>query len=272
MRRGRPAVLKGGARPARRLAWLGRLVRRLFQLLAVALLFSVLQVLATRVIDPPLTLTMLDRAVEQHRDGGRWSWVDHRSRSLAALGDPVARAAVASEDARFWLHHGFDLDGICVAIGRNQRAGEPVAGGSTISQQVARNVFLWQGRSWLRKGLEAWYTGLLELLVPKRRILELYLNVAETGPMTFGFEAGAQLHFGSSAADLSPEQAARLAAILPAPRRWRPDSPFVGERAAHTLDNLVPFPGDPGFDAMKRDWDQRPALPASCRRLLGLKR
>jgi monofunctional biosynthetic peptidoglycan transglycosylase len=272
VRRGRAAVLKGGPRPARRLAWLGRLGGILIRALAIGLLLSVLQVLLARVVDPPLTLTMLDRVVEQHRDSGRWRWVDHRSRALVALGGNAARAAVASEDARFWLHHGFDLDGICVAIGRNQKAGEPVAGGSTISQQVARNVFLWQGRSWLRKGLEAWYTGLLELLVPKRRILELYLNVAETGPMTFGFESGAQIHFGSSAADLSPEQAARLAAILPAPRRWRPDSPFAGERAAHTLENLVPFPGDPGFDAMKRDWDQRAALPASCRRLLGLNR
>ena len=132
---------------------------------------------------------------------------------------------------------------------------------------MARNVFLWQGRSWLRKGLESWYTLLLELLVPKARILELYLNVAETGPMTFGFEAGAQRHFDSSAADLSPEQAARLAAILPAPRRWNPDSPAAGERAAHTLDNLVPFPGDPGFDAMKREWSQRPLIPSSCGRL-----
>lgn len=272
MRRGRPAVLKGGPKPARRLALLGRLGGILIRLAAIALLLSVFQVMLARVVDPPLTLTMLGAVVDQHRDSGRWRWVDHRSRSLSALGDNVARAAVASEDARFWLHHGFDLDGICVAIGRNQKAGEPVAGGSTISQQVARNVFLWQGRSWLRKGLEAWYTGLLELLVPKARILDLYLNVAETGPMTFGFEAGARRHFGSSAADLSPEQAARLAAVLPSPRRWDPASPSSGERAAHALANLVPFPGDPGFDAMKREWDQRPALPSSCRRLFGSKR
>lgn len=224
--------------------------------------------LLARWIDPPLTLTMLERVWEQGRARGRWTWVDHRPVALERVGPTLPRAVVSSEDARFWLHHGFDLDGICAAIRKNRRAGEPVAGGSTISQQVARNVFLWQERSWLRKGLEAWYTLWLELLVPKERILELYLGVAETGPLRFGVESGARYHFGASAAALDAAQAGRLAAILPSPLRWSPDGATARERAAWIQRNRVPFPGDPGFAALAAEATREPWPPRSCRALL----
>ena len=127
--------------------------------LGIGLILSVLQVVLVRFVTPPVTETMLERVWDQHQETGRWLWVDYRPLHLTELGDEVGRAAVASEDARFWHHHGFDLEGICRALHKNQRAGEPVAGGSTITQQVARNVFLWQGapgceRAW-RPGTRA---------------------------------------------------------------------------------------------------------------------
>lgn len=261
-----PAPVGRRLRPVERLTgalrWLWRWTRRA---LAAALLISVLQVLLVRFVNPPFTVTMLERVWQQHEQSGRWLWVDYRPRYSDQLGEGVARAAVAAEDARFWHHHGFDLEGICRALRRNQRAGDAVAGGSTISQQVARNVFLWQERSWLRKGLEAWYTALLELIVPKRRILELYLNVAETGPMRFGVEAGARHHFGEAARALDADQAARLVALLPNPRRWRTDEPQVKKRAAKAIQSPVAFPGDAGFAAAAAEHDAEPLISPACR-------
>ncbi len=260
------------ARPAAPSSWPRRAlagIARWARYLAVALpLISILQVGLVGLVTPPLTWTMVDRALEHHARAGRWRWVDYRPIDAREQGASLARAAVASEDARFWLHHGFDLEGICTALGKNQAAGEPVAGGSTITQQVARNVFLWQERSWLRKGLEAWYTLWLELLLSKERILELYLNVAETGPMTFGVEAGARLHFGARARALSPEQAARLVSILPSPRRWSPDGETARARAARTLAHPAIFPGDPGWSELRQKWERGPWIPTACRRAL----
>lgn len=174
----------------------------------------------------------------------------------------MARAAVSSEDARFFLHDGFDWEAICGAL--DDYGDGKLRGGSTISQQVARNVFLWQERSWLRKGLETWYTFWLELLVPKERILELYLNVAETGPMTFGFEAGAQRWYHQPASGLTRAQAAGLAAILPSPRKWSPTRAPASTRAAWILANPAPFPGDKGYDALVEKWDREGRGPWMC--------
>lgn len=254
--------------PPRRSGGLGLWVRRLSRLAGTLAMLSIFQVFLARFLTPPLSWTMVDRAWTEHSRSGRWRWVDHESRSLDELGEAVARAAVASEDAHFWFHHGFDLDGICRAVARNDRKGETVAGGSTITQQVARNVFLWQGRSWLRKGLEAWYTIWLELLVPKERILELYLNVAETGPMTFGVEAGARRAFGVSAALMSQAQAAALVATLPSPLKWAVDGDTAQKRATWILSNPAPFPGDRGYDEAWRAWEAEPAIPESCRRAI----
>jgi monofunctional glycosyltransferase len=146
----------------------------------------------------------------------------------------LKRAVIAAEDARFIDHEGFDWEAIQKAMAKNEREGKVVAGASTISQQLAKNLFLSGERSWLRKAEEAAITWMMERTMSKRRILELYLNVAEWGEGVFGAEAAARYHFGISAAALGPEQAAWLAAILPSPRRYEPGriTRYSVERAA----------------------------------------
>ena len=145
----------------------------------------------------------------------RYQWVPYERISVN-----LKRAVVAAEDARFLDHEGFDWEAIQKAMAKNEKKGRVVAGASTISQQLAKNLFLSGERSWLRKGQEAVITWMLERVMSKRRILELYLNFAEWGEGVFGAEAAARHHFGLSAAALSPEQAAWLAAVLPSPRRY----------------------------------------------------
>ena len=147
------------------------------------------------------------------------SHVYKKWRPYEAISQEVALAVVASEDQAFPTHWGFDFDEIQDAIKENQRRKRP-RGASTISQQVAKNVFLWNGRSYIRKGLEVYFTALIELIWGKKRILEVYLNVAETGPMTFGVEAASQQFYGHSAASLTRSEAARIAAVLPNPRSF----------------------------------------------------
>ena len=140
---------------------------------------------------------------------------------------------VAAEDQRFLIHHGFDLDGMWSAAkyNWNRAEGKPVRGGSTISQQVAKNVFLWQGRSYVRKAAEAYFTVLIETLWSKRRIMEMYLSVAEMGDCTFGVEAASQRYFGKSASQVSAAEAALLAGVLPNPLRFRASNPGPVARA-----------------------------------------
>ena len=186
-------------------------------------------------------------------------------RSDAALQDlgHTARTAISSEDGLFYAHRGFDTGAICDALEHN-RAGKPLRGASTITQQTARNVFLWQGRSWLRKGLEVGYTVLLEVFVPKDRILELYLNVAETGPMVFGMEAGAQHWYRRPASELTVDEAARLTALLPLPKRRIPNSPLVAKRAQWIRAHLAPMPGEPGMKALHERAREHGAIPGWC--------
>jgi len=182
-------------------------------------LLAALIVIAGRWVVPPITHTQL---VQWRAQGGmQRDWVDFERSG------PMPAAVLAAEDARFCTHFGLDMQAIRDAMQDERRRG-----GSTISQQVAKNVYLWQDASWTRKGLEAAITLLIEATWPKRRIVEVYLNVAETGPGVFGVEAAAQHWFGVSAADLSPTQAARIAAILPAPRTRDPARPsdFVRDR------------------------------------------
>lgn len=223
---------------------------------------SVLWVLSVRFVEPPFTATMIQRFGERAWAGDGVAWVDHRPVPLEAMGRALPRAVVASEDGRFFVHHGFDWEGICAALEAN-RSGGSLRGGSTISQQVARNVFLVQRRSWVRKGLEVWFTAWLELLVPKERILELYLNVAETGPHHFGFEAAAQHWYGKPAAKLTAAEAARLASLLPAPRSRSPRGELADRKVAWVAANQVPFPGDPGFERLVAGWSKTP-WPWAC--------
>ena len=184
--------------------WLGRLI-------VWFLVLSVGFTLLYRFVPVPVTITMLADPNGFTRD---WT-------SLSEIDRDMVDAAIAGEDGKFCSHDGFDRDAIQQAMEKNSR-GKRLRGGSTISQQTAKNVFLWQGTGWsryLRKGLEAWFTVLIEQLWPKRRIMEVYLNVAETGIGTYGAESGAQRYYGHSAATLSPVEAARIAAALPAPRR-----------------------------------------------------
>jgi len=177
---------------------------------------------------------MLRHVVTRTMNGDRPIWPAHTPVSRSKLSPLLRRAVLASEDDRFYLHFGIDVVEIRNAMDRQRRGGK-LRGASTLTQQVAKNLFLWNGRSFVRKGIEAYIAVLLELLLTKERILDLYLNLAEWGPNTFGAEAAARLHFRKSAASLTRDEAARLAAILPAPRRWSPKGSIATRRAATIL-------------------------------------
>lgn len=193
--------------------------RRLLWLPLLPLALSVAQVVLLRWLDPPFSGFMLAHA-RAARSAGVESWrPDYRWRDWDAISPQLPIALVAAEDQKFPWHHGFDLKAIDAALDRNARGGRP-RGASTISQQVARNLYLWPDRTWLRKGFEVWYTLLIESLWPKRRILEVYANIAEFGPSIYGAEAAARRYFGKPAAALSASESAALAAVLPNPRRY----------------------------------------------------
>lgn len=199
--------------PARPRKPLGRrIVGWLFKGALAFVLMSVAMVTLYRFVPPPFTLTMLGDVFSGH--GVTKKWVP-----LSRIDADMARAAIAAEDARFCSHSGFDYKSIAAAIARNAEGGKVLRGGSTISQQTAKNVFLWQGGGYFRKGLEAWFTVLIEAIWGKRRIMEVYLNVAETGIGTYGVEAGARRYFKKGAGNLTRAEAARIAAVLPLPKR-----------------------------------------------------
>ncbi len=205
-------------------------------LMALPLAFVVVttaQVAVLRFVDPPASAFMLARQLEAWRQGDFGFRVAYHWRDLEAISPHLPLAVIAAEDQRFASHHGFDLEAIEKALEHNAR-GKRVRGGSTISQQVAKNLFLWSGRSWLRKGLEAWYTVLVEAMWSKRRILEVHVNVAEFGDGIYGAQAAARTFWGKDAQALSAAQSARLAAVLPSPRRYsaRHPGPYVQRRAA----------------------------------------
>lgn len=180
-------------------------------MLLIWCLASIGGVLALRFVDPPVTSVML-------LEPGAAKDIDYRWVGAEGISIHAARAVIASEDQRFLEHHGLDFNQIDEAIEDWQR-GDELRGASTITQQVAKNVFLWNGRSLLRKGMEAWFALLIDTLCSKRRTMELYLNIAEFGPNVFGIEAAAQRYFNRSAAELSAAEASRLAAVLPSPKR-----------------------------------------------------
>lgn len=212
---------------------------------------TLVQVLALRFIDPPFTAFMAARQFEAW-GAGEWRFrLAHDWRDLEQMSANVPVAMVAAEDQRFAEHYGFDLRAIEKAARHNAR-GRRVRGGSTISQQTAKNLFLWQGSSrpsrWVRKGLEAWYTVLLEALWPKRRILEVYANTVELGDGIYGAQAAARSYFRKDAARLGPAEAARLAAVLPSPRRYsvaRP-GPYV-QRRSRAIQRQMGYIGGSGY-------------------------
>ena len=196
-------------------------------------LLTSLQVLVLRWVPPVTSAFMVARHVEAWRGHERGFELDYRWRGQARISRNLPIALVAAEDQMFPVHRGFDFKAIDRALRHNQ-GGRRIRGASTISQQVAKNLFLWSGRSWLRKGLEAWYTVLIETLWPKSRILEVYANIAEVSDGVYGAEAAARQFFGKPAAALTAAEAARLAAVLPNPRVYsaaRP-GPYVQRRTA----------------------------------------
>ncbi|MEQ8494615.1 MAG: monofunctional biosynthetic peptidoglycan transglycosylase [Gammaproteobacteria bacterium] len=206
------------------------------------LVLTVLPVALLHIVDPPITAFMLAARVGAWRAGDAAFALDYRPLPLTRISPWAALAVIAAEDQRFAEHGGFDLAAIEDALTAHA-GGARLRGASTLSQQVAKNLFLWPGRSWLRKGLEAGYTVLLELLLDKRRILELHLNIAEYGPGVYGVEAAAQRYFGRAAAALEPRQAALLATALPNPRQRRLAAPSAAMRARQAwilqqMDNL----------------------------------
>ena len=178
-----------------------------------------------RFVPPPITMLMIERSLQGQG-------LDHRWAPISQISPAMTRAVIASEDSRFCSHRGFDFNAIDKAIEHNEARPGRVRGGSTISQQTAKNVFLWPNRSYVRKGLEAWFTVLIEAEWGKRRIMEVYLNTVEMGPGLYGVEAASQRYFHTSARGLTSEQASRLAAILPSPLKWkaRDAGPYVRRR------------------------------------------
>jgi len=201
--------------------------RILAMILAFVIFTPIVQVLVYKVVPPPVTILMIERLMEG-------KGIRHQWRTIDEISPHLVNSVIAAEDSGFCQHMGFDIEAMEKAAKANERHPGKIRGGSTISQQTAKNVFLWPGRSWVRKGLEAGYTVLIEAVWGKRRIMEVYLNIVEWGPGLYGAETAAQTYFHTSARSLSAQQAARLAAILPSPLKWRAVNPgrYVAKRSA----------------------------------------
>lgn len=199
-----------------------KLIKRIIYIIIV---LNILGIVAGRYMNPPITITQI---------GGLLKYGKLKRDYIAydEMGSNVKKAVLASEDQKFFSHNGFDYQAIEKAIKHNEQ-GKKLRGGSTISQQTAKNVFLWQGRSWLRKGLEAFYTFIIEKFWSKDIILERYLNSIEMGQGVFGVEAAAQYYFGKSSIDLTKSEAAWIAAVLPNPQKYDPKNPTPYLRKKH---------------------------------------
>lgn len=205
-------------------------IKRIFFFLFILQLFYIILL---RWVNPPITITQLSSWI-----GGHGLKRDYVGRNSISINTKLA--VIASEDQLFPDHHGFDWSSIKKAMEYNKRKPNRVRGASTISQQVAKNVFLWQGRSWIRKGLETYFTFMIELVWGKKRILEVYLNTIEMGNGIFGIEEAAQIYFGKPAKNLSRQEAAMIAACLPNPKRYRvkPPSPYILSRSQWVMQQM----------------------------------
>ncbi|MPT47769.1 MAG: monofunctional biosynthetic peptidoglycan transglycosylase [Sphingobium sp.] len=217
----------------------GRWWRWPVRIVVGAFALSVFMVVVYRFVPPPVTLTMVF-----DKNGITKDWM-----SLDDMSPNMARAAIAAEDSKFCTHHGFDSEAIRKAMDYNERGGR-IRGGSTISQQTAKNVFLWQGGGYVRKGMEAYFTILIEAIWGKRRIMEVYLNVAETGIGTYGANAGAMRYFNHDASKLSPAEAARIAAVLPLPKKREAVTPSgFTRRYGNTIARRIAIVRNQGLSA-----------------------
>lgn len=236
----------------RRRSFPARIGRGLAFLVLGLVAASVLAVAALRWLPVPLTSFMLQDRVASLRAGDDGWPSSHDWVPWERISPHVALAVIAAEDQKFPFHRGFDLEQIDKALTDAQR-GRRARGASTITQQVAKNLFLWPGRNWFRKGLEAWFTVLIELLWPKQRILEVYLNSAEFGRGVWGVEAASQTFFRRPAKDLTREQAALLAAVLPSPKRFRVEAPsaYVKRRQAWILGQMRSLGGTSYLESLR---------------------
>src|SRR6478735_2566898 len=220
----------------------GRIVGWIVKLILAFLIISVLWVLAYRFVNPPITFTMIGDMVAGR--GAHKEWMP-----ISQLDRDVVRAAIAAEDSKFCSHRGFDFEAIEDAMKRNASGGR-IRGGSTISQQTAKNAFLWNGGGYVRKGAEAWFTFLIENLWGKRRIMEVYLNLAETGVGTYGVNAGSDRYFGHDASAMSSLEAARIAAVLPLPKSRGATAPKgFTRRYGNSIAARIGVVGRDGLDA-----------------------
>ena len=219
-----------------------RALRWTLRALLIFLIGSVLWVGLYRFVPPLVTATMLTNALDGRGIAKDWMALDDMSPNMP-------RAAIAAEDGNFCTHHGFDFKAIQKAMASNFQGDRRIRGGSTISQQTAKNAFLWQNGGYFRKGLEAWFTVLIELLWPKHRIMEVYLNVAETGIGTYGANAGSMRYFHHDASRMSRAEAARIAAVLPLPKKRAAISPSgftrrYGDRIARRIGQVQRYGQD----------------------------
>ena len=207
---------------------------------------TILAVVVLRFIPVYFTPLMFIRCFQQIAEGKSMT-LHHHWVPIDEISDHLPVAVMASEDQRFLLHHGFDYDAIEKAAKRNIEGGKRKLGASTISQQTAKNVFLWPGRSWVRKGFEVYFTALTELLWSKQRIMEVYLNSIEMGDGIYGADAVAEYHFGKKAEDLSRSDCALIAATLPNPRKFSSKSPgsYMRKRQRQILSNMRFIPSFP---------------------------
>jgi monofunctional biosynthetic peptidoglycan transglycosylase len=217
---------------------LKKITDRVTKVFLYFLLVSVIWVLALKFINPPITLLMILRNIERKTDGKPFKtakkWV-----KFDEINDSMKRAAVSAEDQLFLKHLGFDINAIEKAF-KNNAKGKKVKGGSTISQQTAKNVFLWPGRSYIRKAFEAYFTLLIEIFWSKERILEVYLNVIEMGDGIYGAEAASQAYYGKSCRNLTRSESALIAACFPNPLKWTPKkaTPYIRHRQYLILRNM----------------------------------
>jgi monofunctional glycosyltransferase len=215
-------ILRGG--------WL----KLIFRILKLAFIIfvggSIFFVILFRFVNPPVTFLMIERGFEQKAAGKPWK-IDKQWKNFDDIGNPIKVAAVAAEDQTFLENHGFDFNAMERAYKKNEHS-KKLIGGSTITQQTAKNVFLWPGRSFIRKGFEAWFTMLIEVFWGKKRIMEVYLNVIEMGDGIYGVDAASQAYFHEPASALNNYQAAAIASIWPNPLKWSATDPsdFVRHR------------------------------------------
>src|SRR5690242_10475219 len=236
-----PKIPKYKRRRQRSGSLIGRIFGWIVKLVLACLILSVLWVVAYRFVNPPITVTMLSDMIAGR--GAHKDWMP-----IGQIDRDMVRASIAAEDSKFCSHHGFDFEAIEDAMKRNASGGR-IRGGSTISQQTAKNAFLWNGGGYARKGVEAWFTFLIEHLWGKRRIMEVYLNLAETGIGTYGVNAGSERYFGHDASAMSATEAARIAAILPLPKKRGAIAPKgFTRRYGNTIAARIPIVARDGLD------------------------